>query len=100
MKRFKSAGQALRFLSAHGAINNLSRLRRITALPINIELLGQSLRHLGRGHRHRGGGRVTPDTADRTHLLCRVNRIRCFLFVIFYNIGRYGQLRLDLAQLA
>ncbi len=28
MKRFKSAGQAQRFLSAHDAINNLFRLRR------------------------------------------------------------------------
>ena len=28
MKRFKSAGQAQRFLSAHGGINNLFRLRR------------------------------------------------------------------------
>ena len=28
MKRFKSAGQAPRFLSAHGGINNLFLLRR------------------------------------------------------------------------
>jgi putative transposase len=28
MKRFKSAGQAQRFLSAHGQINNLFYLRR------------------------------------------------------------------------
>ena len=28
MKRFKSAGQARRFLSAHAGINNLSYLRR------------------------------------------------------------------------
>ncbi len=28
MKRFKSAGQAQRFLSAHGGINNLFHLRR------------------------------------------------------------------------
>jgi putative transposase len=34
MKRFKSAGQAQRFLSAHDAINNLFHLRRdhITAV--------------------------------------------------------------------
>jgi putative transposase len=28
MKRFKSSGQALRFLSAHAGINNLFSLRR------------------------------------------------------------------------
>jgi transposase-like protein len=40
MKRFKSAGQAQRFLSAHDQINNLFHLRRDHVPPASIELHG------------------------------------------------------------
>ena len=38
MKRFKSAGQAQRFLSAHDQVNNLFHLRRdhVTATPYRV----------------------------------------------------------------
>ena len=41
MKRFKSAGQAQRFLSAHDQINNLFHLRRDTSPPASIERHGR-----------------------------------------------------------
>ena len=37
MKRFKSAGHAQRFLSAHDQLNNLFHLRRDTSLPPSTE---------------------------------------------------------------
>ena len=37
MKRFKSPGQAQRFLSAHDQINNLFHLRRDHRVPASIE---------------------------------------------------------------
>ena len=40
MKRFKSPGQAQRFLSAHDGINNLFHLRRDHLPSSNIEPLG------------------------------------------------------------
>jgi putative transposase len=52
MKRFKSAGQAQRFLSAHDQINNLFQLRRnhLTADQYRA-VRTQGLTDLGRGHR-------------------------------------------------
>ena len=60
MKRFKSAGQAQRFLSAHDGINNLfpapppsSARRPVSSRP------EPSLSELGRGHRRRRFGVTT-----------------------------------------
>ena len=52
MKRFKSAGQAQRFLSAHDQINNLFHLRRdhVTADRVSSRP-DPGLSDLGRGHR-------------------------------------------------
>ena len=51
MKRFKSAGQAQRFLSAHDQINNLFPLRRDHVSAISIAPPAPGLSDLGRGHR-------------------------------------------------
>jgi len=65
MKRFKSAGQAQRFLSAHDGISNLFHLRRHQILAFSIDPLGPSLPSLGRGHRrHRCG--VTESTPSQS----------------------------------
>lgn len=42
VKRFKSPGQAQRFLSAHDQINNLFHLRRDHRSATNIEPLGST----------------------------------------------------------
>jgi putative transposase len=57
MKRFKSAGQAQRFLSAHDGINNLFYLRRdhCPAKPVPSRP-DSSLPGLGRGHRRGRSG--------------------------------------------
>ena len=57
MKRFKSAGQAQRFLSAHDQINNLFHLRRDhrPAAPVSSRP-DPGLPDLGRGHRRGRSG--------------------------------------------
>ena len=51
MKRFKSAGQAQRFLAAHDQINNLFISAATTSPSISIEPTGSRPSDLGRGHR-------------------------------------------------
>ena len=68
MKRFKSAGQAQRFLSAHDGINNLFHLRR-DHVPANQYRAArtQAFQSLGRGHRCcRCGVTTTAPPSPRT----------------------------------
>jgi putative transposase len=69
MKRFKSPGQAQRFLSAHAPINNLFRLRRDQLTPAP-GCPGPDLRDLG-GHNRHQHCRVTAFSITRSGLSSR-----------------------------
>jgi hypothetical protein len=73
MKRFKSAGQPQRFLSAHDAIDNLFVFAAISSPPTNIELPGSGLSASGSRspasrRRLRDAGRHRPRSLHRISL--------------------------------